>query len=371
MLIGIAGAGAIAMGYASYLLKMDHTPSVWSPSGERTIDLRNGVPLAVTGTIEGQFMPKVCQSAEALAKNEVIILALPAYGHRAVLDALLPYIEPRHCVIISGHLSFAALYLSKRLAERGMQIPIVVWSTTALTAKAPVSPIQVRVGLIRKKINMATIPRSLAHRAAEICVGLFGDRFDFKNDLISIALSNLNPQNHLGIALCNLTRIERGEDWCQNTNITPAVANLLVALDQERVDIAKAFGKTVRTIGESMSAALGVSGSSVAEMYQLQAERGNNPLGPKDLKTRYVLEDVPFGLFPTLMLAQLVGVTAPLHKSGVDILSACYNRDFAKKNDLLSALGELNSETLTTLAINGYPMAERTAKIDSSAREFT
>lgn len=140
MHVGIVGAGAIAMGYAAYLLENDHTPSIWSPSGARTAALREGKRLNVTGAIEGQFNPLVCMDAEKLAKNGVIIMALPAYGHRAVLDALVPHLEPRHCVIISGHLSFAALYLSRRLAERGIQIPIAVWNTTVLTAKAPSSP---------------------------------------------------------------------------------------------------------------------------------------------------------------------------------------------------------------------------------------
>jgi opine dehydrogenase len=37
-----------------------------------------------------------------------------------------------------------------------------------------------------------------------------------RDDLLAIAVSNLNPQNHMGIALCNLTRMERGESWNQN-----------------------------------------------------------------------------------------------------------------------------------------------------------
>lgn len=77
--------------------------------------------------------------------------------------------------------------------------------------------------MVRANVDMATIPASLSRRAAKICVSLFGDRFRFKDDILTIALSNLNPQNHMGIVLCNLTRIERGEDWCQNTNITPTV----------------------------------------------------------------------------------------------------------------------------------------------------
>ena len=43
-----------------------------------------------------------------------------------------------------------------------------------------------------------------------MCRDAFGDRFVPRAGLAAIALSNLNPQNHLAIALCNLTRMELG-----------------------------------------------------------------------------------------------------------------------------------------------------------------
>lgn len=359
--VGIAGAGAIAMGYAAFLLNAGHTPSIWSPSGARTQALLEGEPLTIIGAIEGQFTPDVCKNVKKLAEKDVIILALPAYGHRQVIDALVPYIEARHCVIISGHLSFAALYFSKKLAARGIQILVVAWNTTALTAKAPISSTSVRVGIIRKNIDMAVVPKSLEERAHGICASMFGDVFTVKDDILTITLSNLNPQNHLGIALCNLTRIERGEEWQQNSNITPVVGKLLKALDQERVQIAKSLGKKVRTIDENMALTLNVEGISVSEMYQIQAERGNNPPGPTDINTRYILEDVPFGLITTLYLAKLAKVATPMHESGVKIIEACYGRNFLKDNDLLSELGKLDLSTLRKLMLNGYPTVESTS----------
>ena len=53
-----------------------------------------------------------------------------------------------------------------------------------------------------------------------------------RDGLLAIALSNLNPQNHMGIALGNMTRMERGEVWSQGQNVTPKVGRLLEALDQ-------------------------------------------------------------------------------------------------------------------------------------------
>lgn len=67
-----------------------------------------------------------------------------------------------------------------------------------------------------------------------------------------------------------------------------------------------------------------------------------------------MLEDVPFGLIPTLHLAKAAGLSAPLHESGVRILSACYGRDFSEENDLLPDLGPLDLPTLKKRVVTGY-----------------
>ncbi|MFD2262887.1 NAD/NADP octopine/nopaline dehydrogenase family protein [Lacibacterium aquatile] len=355
MKVGIAGAGAIAFGYAALLTNNSHQVSLWSPSGRWQGEARK-----ITGAIEGDFRFAACADAKELAANEVIVLALPANGHRPVFDALLPHLAAHHTIIISGHLSFAALYLAKKLAERGLQLPIAVWNTTVLTSKAQ-SESEIKIGALRGKVDMATLPASDAPRTHEVCTALFGDRFVLRDDLLTITLSNLNPQSHLGIALCNLTRIERGETWGQRTHITPAVGRLLEALDTERLAVATALGKSVRTVFEHQQMSFGVSGGSVAEMAQILAAQGKDPNGPKDINTRYVLEDTPFGLVPTVYLARIAGVAVPLHESGILILNACYGRDFASDNDLLPELSITDTAVLKRLAADGYPIGSASA----------
>ena len=366
MRVGIAGAGAIAMGYAAFLDKQGHTASVWSPSGRGTTELTKGTPLTITGAITGEFRPDVCVSAEQLAENDVVVLALPAYGHRSVLEALIPFIHENHTVIISGHLSLAALFLAKRLSERGIEIPIVAWSTTVLTSKQR-GVDTFNIGTIRSKVDMATIPVRLADAGLATCTTLFGDRFNLKDDVLTIALSNLNPQNHLAVALCNLTRIERGETWGQNTNLTSAVGNLIEALDRERVAIASAFGKDVRTVFDHYRLTHNVTGESVGEAAAAVSARGNDPMGPKNLDTRYILEDVPYGLTPTLLLAELAGVDTPLHRSGVNIINACYARDLGQGNDLFSEIGPLTRENLLERVANGFSPECRSRPDDQSS----
>ena len=148
------------------------------------------------------------------------MLAVPGYGHRAVLDAVAAHLRPGQPVIISSHMSLSALYLAQLLAARGVRSPIAAWGTTVTTGRRLPGP-AVRVSNIRDKVDIAALPASETDAMAALCRDLFGDRFVPREDLIAVSLSNVNPQNHLGMALCNFTRIEKAETWANWSGLTP------------------------------------------------------------------------------------------------------------------------------------------------------
>lgn len=345
---GIAGAGSIACGTAALLAENGHVPMLWSPSGDGTAELSSGVQLIATGAIACQLTPRIAHSAEELcANNDVLVIAIPGYGHKTVMDSLVPHIRNGQHIIISSHASLGALYLMQRLAERGVSVPITAWGTTAVTGRRT-SGTEVQVNTLRKLVDACTIPEHATDEGLEICTRLFGDRFQPRDGLLAISLSNLNPQNHMGIALGNMTRMERGENWSQGQNVTPNVGRLLEELDQERLDIAKVLGLEVRTIFEHFHLSFHVPVASISEMNQRMHEHGNGGTGPATADSRYVTEDVPYGLGLTVVLGALAGQPAKLHKAGIRIFSAMYGRDFMAENELLNAL-DLSRFTLDDL----------------------
>ena len=92
---------------------------LWSPSGAGTEALADGAILVAEGAIEAVLSPRIATSAEELAReNDCILIALPAYGHKSVMDALIPHVRAGQHVIISSHASLGAIYLRERLAAR-------------------------------------------------------------------------------------------------------------------------------------------------------------------------------------------------------------------------------------------------------------
>ena len=357
--VGIAGAGSVAFGNAALLEQAGHRVMLWSPSGERTSELAAGASLVAKGAIEGEYYPAVAGSAEELAVwADVLLLALPAYGHKGVIDALAPHLRTDQTVLISSHASFGALYLSKLLSTRvAPPPPIVAWGTTVTTGRQQDAR-RVLVNTVRAKIDIATIPQKDSATALTLNQQLFGERFVERDGLLAIALSNLNPQNHMGIALGNMTRMERGEAWSQGQNVTPNVGRLLEALDQERLAIAKSLGLSVRTIFEHFHLSFHVRISNISEMNQEMHAAGRGGTGPATADSRYITEDVPFGLVPTVKLGAMTGRMAMLHQAGIDIFSAMYGTDFEQVNDLLPALDlkSLSLAQLKKLAAEGFPL---------------
>lgn len=359
--VGIAGAGSVAFGTAARLSELGHSPMLWSPSGTRTEILENGAALTATGAVEHNFHPRIASDAQTLcAENQVILIAVPGYGHKSVMDAIAPYLRSDQTVIISSHASLGALYLSNLMSTRGVNLPIVAWGTTMTTGRQK-DYTTVQVNTVRSLVDICVVPDSATDTGLELCQALFGDRFALRDGLLAITLSNLNPQNHMGIALGNMSRMERGESWSQGQNLTPNIGRLLEALDRERLDIAEALGLSVRTIFEHFHLSFHVPVASISEMNAEMHNQGNGGTGPATADSRYVTEDVPYGLVMTVRLGELAGRPAKLHRAGIEIFSAMYGRDFFAENELLDAIemSEMTVDELSGVVRSGTASAKR------------
>jgi opine dehydrogenase len=340
--VAILGAGAIAYATAAILCRDGHNVTLWSPSGRRTEKIATGEPLIAKGALVGQFHPRIATScAEALAGVDAAVIAVPGYAHRHVLDAAAPHLRREQVVIFSSHISLSALYLDKLLRQRGVVLPICALGTTLATGRQP-DLNSVTIGSIRARVDLAIVPEQETARGLRVCRSFFGDRFVLRPNILAVSLSNINPETHLAMVLCNLTRMEVGETWGQWKHVTPAVSRLLEELDAERLAIAKSFGLTVRTIHEHFHFSYNAPMGPLSEMLKPLQQETKDVKGPTTLDARYVTEDVPFGLVPIVRLAELAGVAAPLHENGVRLLSALYSRHFVEENDILPELGTLS-----------------------------
>ena len=351
MRVAILGAGGIGLAMAALLCQEGHDPVVWSPSGRGTRALADGEPLVASGFLTGSFRPRIAAScALAMESAQCVIIAVPAYAHRAVMDTAAPHVLNTQTVVVSSQYSLSAMYLRDLLARRSIEVPIVAWGTTVVMGRR-IGMAEVAVLTVRASVDVATVPSAQSPAGLQTCRALFGDRFHPRANLIAIHLSNVNPQAHLANALCNLTRMEKGEAWDNYGGLTPTVSRLVESLDAERLALAAAFGVPVRTMREHMSRSFQLPLMPLADAAREIVARGGSP-GPATLEARWILEDLPFGIVPQIALADSAGMDVPLHRAGLALFSALLGRDLASQNDLLPHLPVAMStpDQLTRLA---------------------
>lgn len=338
MHIGIAGCGGIGLASAAWLAAQGHAVRLWAPRGGDLPALRRG-PLQATGVFEACVPVTVADSPAALCHGaELLIIAVPANGHQAVADALLPALCSGQSVLVSSMASLSSLYLFEQAASRGLDLTVASLGTTVLTARREAAD-RVRVMTRRERLGVSALPRTRTDAVLALCGRLFGEHFEAHDNVLATALTNINPVAHGPLALFNWTRIEHAEVWPQYHHMTPRVAAVIERLDAERLALARAFGITVRTIEAHFAQSFGTTAERLADIAaELHAKRGGPP-GPSAVDTRFLAEDMPYGLVFALALGQIAGVPMPATRTVVDAASLITGQDFAQGNGLLGPLG--------------------------------
>ncbi len=352
MRIGIAGCGGIGLGLAALLAAAGHEPWLWAPRGGDCREGHDGdhggalapARLQSTGLIEGDWPLRLAADAAALCDGAgLIVIAVPANGHRAVIDALLPALRSGQPVLISSMASLSALYSHEAAQRRGLALPVIALASTVLTARRT-APGQVRVLTRRGRLGLSVLAANAANasgaadEALARCRALFGDVFERQPSALATTLSNVNPISHGPLALFNWTRIERAESWPQYHYLTPHVAAVIERLDAERQALAAAFGIALPGLAQHFARSFGTRAATLAEIAaELHAARGGPP-GPTEMQTRFLHEDIPYGLVFNEALAGVAGLELPATRTIVDAASLVCGVDFRAGNELIEPL---------------------------------
>ncbi len=350
MRLAVLGAGAVGPAAAVLAVSRGHQAILWSPSGSGTAGI-NG-ELRAEGLLQGPFPVEVAASLEdAFRGADAAFLAVPAYAFAAVLPRIAEALPSDLPLLISPAASLAPVVLDVLLARRGAQrrrAPIGAMATTPGGSRR-LGPDRVRVAMLRSALEMAAVPAAAAPQMAKLAHDLFGMDFPLSPDALHVAFLNINPIAHSVLALTNVTRMERAEDWPQYAMMTPFACNLMLAMQAERDALAAAYGHELGGLAEFLHRANGVPMGSLPEMTAAIAAARPGVLGPKATESRYVTEDVPFGLAFYLAVAAPKGVAMPVTEGMVRMLEALWARDL--RTNLL--LGLLDIADLPRLLVEG------------------
>lgn len=330
--VTVLGGGNTAFSIAANLALAGHEILIWEhPDFAHTLDpIRASMTIQLDGAARTGAAPIAALTtdpAEALAWSESLVCSVPAYAHQPFLEQLLPHLKPGHILaLLPGNLG--ALAMAQRLREAGIGGVIVAESDTAPYVCRKSAPDRAVIWGTVTGLGIGVEPSSQTDEAMPVLSTLFPGAVAYSGAL-EAGLSALNPVVHPPGVLMNAGRVERsrGEFWFYDEGVTPSVVKVIEALDAERLALGAALGMQLTPVAEAFHlAGFGPQGdlwSVINGSKMLTALRA-----PGQIDTRWLTEDIPFGIATWALIGDRVGVETPVMDALVTLASATLGRDF-------------------------------------------
>lgn len=275
---------------------------------------------------------------EAVDGVEIIFIPLPGFAVGPYAKLLAPFLEEGQSVLIVPG-TLGSLEFRRGIWENGCRKRVVVAETGGMPfAARVVAPGRVKIFHIREILALATIPG----RDVSSLHGKVGDLYPFepRETVIEPAFGHLTPLLHPLGCLLNAGRIERshGDFYMYEEGMTSSVVRVMEALDRERLAIGGKLGIDLPTGVEMMvESGYGPDGTlweTINGSASLTAIKG-----PESLSSRYVTEDIPYGLVAWASIGDVVGVDTPIMDAAVEIGGAIMGSNCWREGRNLASMG--------------------------------
>ncbi|NVL92589.1 MAG: NAD/NADP octopine/nopaline dehydrogenase family protein [Desulfobacterales bacterium] len=303
--------------------------------------------------------------SEALRGAGLIIVAIPAKGHKPFFEKMIPYLEDGQMISIFPD-NFGCLMLRNMMREAGCGAKVIVggWSSMPYGVRM-MEPGKLDCILRIRELICDALPSTDGGRFFETLKGLpaFDGTVELKrgDTIIGVDLSNPNPVIHVPGSILNVGAMEvsemegtlgipKGKYSMYKYGMSPAVSRTQFAFYQEERKIADAMGIKMAEYREDQ---FFWKGSIMGIEYWVPFVDVILPpiVGPDSVEHRYFTEDIPVGTVMRYHLARKFAVDVPIIESLIQLGSAVCKRDFLKEG---ISLGQLGIEDLTKEQIKSY-----------------
>ena len=277
--------------------------------------------------------------SKAIDGIDVVMIVAPAIAHRTIAENCAPFLVDGQIVILHPGATCGTLEFKHVLESKGCKAKVTLAETNSLiyACRSP-KPGYAHILGIKKDLVIAAMPAQDNPIVLEIFKEAFPQIIAGKN-VMEPSLGNANAIVHPGPTLLNTSLIESKHEWLYYyEGITPSIGAFIEKLDLERLAIAQALGIEMLSIRKWYKAAYGIDKPTLTEAVR------SNPayegiVGQKNLKTRYVLEDIPTGLIPMIELGRLHGIATPRMELIAKLGEYLLEEDFYTTGRTLKNLG--------------------------------
>lgn len=314
-------------------------------------EARKAIPAVVTAEID-----------DAVAGADLIVIAAPAVAHEDFAGALAPRLRDGQIVLLNPGHTGGSLHFAWALGKRQQVVrPLVCETVTSTYICRLTGPARVEVYRRTTHLRCAAFP---AKRTGEM-VGPIKEVFPNivpARNVMETGLSNINAIMHPAGMAANAGWLEKssGDFRFYAEGITPAVAEIIARVDEERLEIMKRLGLPASTFVEIFHQA-GLTTEAAREsgsVYQAIHESAPNRTikAPASLNHRYLNEDVGYGLVPMGELGKRLAVKTPVIDALITLASVLNRRNYRQEGLTLEKMGlaDISPENFKTVLREGF-----------------
>jgi len=326
----------------------------------------------------------VTQDPERAASADLITLVLPSFAHKDILDKIAPYLQPGTLLAAMparGGFEFQASETLRGSNRKG--VIIAGFQTLPWACRIREYAESVEIYGQKRRVGFATLPPCLPESRfsgfLKWLEELLAIDFVPYSNMLELTLSNQGQIIHPGIMygafadrLDDVYREDEVPLFYQG--VDEKTANLLETMSQEILEIKEAIQSkfnmelkgvisTSQWLLESYAEDI-EDKSSLAAMFQTNRSYQGlkvpvKPVGSglfqMDVRSRYLVEDVPYGLLVSKAIAELAGVETPLIDEVIKETSKWMGVKYLVEGD--KRISSLKSQVLS-LKLGGNDLAE-------------
>ena len=327
--IAVLGGGNGALAFAAYLSLKGERVCLWEFP-----EFRGGIAriyqnhrIEATGAVEGEAEIECCEELGRVIEGAKLLMAVvPAFAHRRLAEEVASVLKEDLVLVLNPGRTGGALEVASVLGRRGKSIPVAE-AQTLLFACRRKGERAVHFNGVKDSVRIGVFP---ARHSGRVMAGL-GEilpQFRLVPDVLTTSLGNMGAVLHPASAILNAGLIQSGRayDYYRET-MSQAVADVIEKVDRERMAVARAAGAEVFSVQQWLCESYAIEEASLYDMLQGNKAYQGIP-GPANIRTRYILEDVPMGLVPMEAFGEFYGVSTPAISALVSLADSLVGEEF-------------------------------------------
>jgi opine dehydrogenase len=344
----VLGGGNGGHAFAAHLSLKGYPVMLYDISPATVAEVNRQGGIYVDGALNGfASVRATLDIGEAVEGAKVVMIVTPAFAHLDVARKLLPVLRPDQTIVLNPGSTFGALEVWHELRLHRLQNTITETQTLLYACRLHKHG-AVHVGAIKTSVGVASIPSTNVSSVVDLLNGPFGV-FEPRDSILETSLSNINAVVHPASLIMMMSRIEAGQSDFEfyRHGMSQSIVRVCEALDSERLALGKMLGVDLESV------AAWYRRSYLLDFPDLLQLMRNNPAyaglkAPQTVSTRYLTEDIPYGLVPMYSLGGLISYEMKLCRAVIEVGSAVLGVSLMETGRVLTDydLGATTPETL-------------------------